>query len=215
VSIMIVSKRFKLAVAVSALLFGRSAMASGQEPSPGSIQSGPLAVTPISKSIVFSPDAKITTVNGETSVLAGGYVGKLTDRTLLIGAGAYWLAGPRDDTNMFYGGLVLGGRVAGTDRVNVNVRGLAGVGWASVTSTFLLKDPRHHVGHFDRPGTPTTLRGEFSQSFLIVEPEASVAFGLTRTTNLNVGVGYRALNGDFSDLLRGVTGSIGVQFSLK
>jgi hypothetical protein len=209
------SKCFKVAVVVSAVLLGHSVMATGQELLPGPVQNGPLVVTPISKSIVFSPDAKITTVNGETSVLAGGYVGKLTDRTLLIGAGAYWLAGPRDDTSMFYGGLVLGGRVAGTDRVSVNIRGLAGVGWGSVTSTFLLKDPRHHFGRFDRPSAPTTVRGEFSQSFLIVEPEASVAFGITRGMNLNVGVGYRALNGDLSDLLRGVTGSVGVQFNLK
>src|SRR5262249_6434428 len=120
-------------VAFAMLSVSSVAFAQGNAgPAPAPAQNGPLVLTPISSAIVFSPDAKITTVNGDTAVLAGGYVGKLIEKTALVGVGAYVLADSRDDARMAYGGLLFGGRLLGGDRLNLSARGLVGLGQATL-----------------------------------------------------------------------------------
>jgi hypothetical protein len=45
----------------------------------------------INNPFVVAPDFKMTDLDGETGQLAGAYVGRLLDNTLLVGGAAYWL----------------------------------------------------------------------------------------------------------------------------
>src|SRR5579871_3822565 len=83
---------------------------------------GPLVLTPISQAFVLAPDVKITKVNGQTSTLVGLYGGRSFEGRVFVGGGGYWLADPRQDARMFYAGLVVGGRIIGSDRLNVNAK---------------------------------------------------------------------------------------------
>jgi len=75
------------------------------QPSPAPV--GALQIEKIESGFVIAPDAKFTEIDGRFATLAGAYGGWLTDRTLLVGAGAYWLANRDDDFKMqYYGGLV-------------------------------------------------------------------------------------------------------------
>src|SRR5262245_28695877 len=198
-----------------ALLATASIASAQQGPIGDSGQAAPLRLAPISTTIVFAPETKITTVNETTAVLTGGYVGKLVEEKLLVGAGAYWLAAPRDDARMFYGGLVLGARILGGDRVNLSAHGLAGVGSATVYRTVDPKEERHHIKSSSRPGL-SPFRAGFENPFLLVEPEARLAVGITDRIRLNAGAGYQATTGGsgFQELIRGATGSFGVEFDL-
>jgi hypothetical protein len=171
-------------------------------------------LAPVQSSIVLAPDFKVTTVDGKTAVLAGGYVGKLTEKIVFAGLGAYWLADPRDDARMFYGGLMLGARLFGTDRLNLSARGLLGVGQGTVYDTVSFADSRHssHVGHQDG-----LFRIAFRQNFLVAEPEIRFSYEVVDGMSLNVGAGYRATSADgrMDDRLRGATGTVGVQFDLR
>jgi len=189
-------------------------------------QSGPIVLMPISTSIVFSPDVKVTTVNRMTAVLAGGYVGKLIEGTVLVGGGAYWLADPRDDARLFYGGLILGARVLGTDRLNLTTRGLVGFGQGTVVEAREVGAGRHGFGHEDRwrpdgrfvrdERDSTTMRFRFSDAFLVAEPEARVSFQVTSALSLTVGGGYRltSARGGLNGRFRGATGSVGILFEV-
>jgi hypothetical protein len=54
----------------------------------------------------------------------------------------------------------------------------------------------------------------FDQRFLIVEPQADLFVRIARSVRLDAGVGYRVIGGaeGVEKRLRGVTGTIGVQF---
>jgi hypothetical protein len=66
-----------------------------------------LQIEQIQSGFVVAPDVRFTDLNDRAATLAGVYGGWLTDRTLLIGGGAYWLANRADDFKMQYvGGLV-------------------------------------------------------------------------------------------------------------
>src|SRR5262245_22863932 len=94
-------------------------------------QSGPLVLTPIPSSVVFSPSVEVTTVNHDRSEIVGAYVGRLMDRSLLIGGGLYWLANPRDDAHLTYGGIVLGWKAHDGSKFDLGVHGLVGIGSAT------------------------------------------------------------------------------------
>jgi len=184
--------------------------------SPAPVQNGPLVLTPIASAIVFSPDAKITTVNGSPAVLSGGYVGKLLEKTALVGVGAYVLADPRDDARMTYGGLLFGGRFLGSDRVNLSARGLIGLGQATLFENVTTIDGRP-LRHDHGDPLVRTFRLGLSNNFVIAEPEVHLLFVIVDGVNLNVGAGYRliAATSNWDDRLRGATGSIGIQFNMK
>lgn len=114
---------------------------------------------------------------------------------------------------MFYGGLMLGVRLIGTDRLNVSARGLLGVGQGTLYDTVSFADARHpsHVGHQDG-----LFRVAYRQNFLVAEPEIRFSYEVVDGVSLNLGAGYRATSADgrMDDRLRGATGTIGVQFDL-
>ncbi len=161
----------------------------------------------------------------------------MTDRTWLVGAGGYWLANQDDDLKMAYGGMVVEYLARSQERIGFGVRGLVGGGHATLGSTvgeyFGVDgdiglpggDPRHdHAARMVRGGAARTAAGRFrsrptprswySESFFVVEPQASVIWHITRWARLDLGVGYRltAGAGPLDEDLRGPSASMAVQF---
>jgi hypothetical protein len=210
--------RFSPAVflaACFAAMIGTSAPAAAQTAGPGS---GPLVLTPIPSNLIISPDVKVTRVNHQTATLVGGFAGRLMDRQFLIGAGGYWLADPRQDVRMGYGGLELGWRVYGGERLNIGASGLLGLGTATLfldRSIVPIGASRHGGRDFDRAGF-LPVRFGVREDFALAEPQVNVQLGLTRVIRLNVGGGYRFMSVErgADDLLRGASASVGIQFSI-
>jgi len=195
-------------------------------------QPGQITIERVEQGLVFAPDARITEVNGETAALAGGYVGWMTDRTWVVGAGGYWLANQDDDLKMAYGGMVVEYLVRSQERIGFGVRGLVGGGRATLGSTvgeyFGVTDASlsrgdgrqgqaSHMLRQDRGGRfPVTADTELlvREYFFVVEPQASVIVHFTRWARLDLGVGYRltAGAGPLDDELRGPSASVAVQF---
>jgi hypothetical protein len=232
-----------IGAALLSICVGANALAQTSPPpappaQPGSlVQAGQLSIERVEQGFVFAPDARITEVNGETAALAGGYVGWMTDRTWLVGAGGYWLANQDDDLKMAYGGMVLEYLARSHQRIGFGVRGLIGAGSATLGSTvgeyfgvdgdlgLPGHDPRNQPaarmmhggrgpgrgGSFPIPGNTAILVHE---SFFVVEPQASVIWHFTRLARLDLGVGYRltAGAGALDEDLRGPSASIAVQF---
>lgn len=205
-----------------------AAQAQTQAPSaPPALPSG-LTIERVEQGVVFAPDARITEVNGETAALVGGYVGWMTDRTWLLGAGGFWLANQDDDLQMAYGGLVAEWRARGHERIAFGVKSLIGGGRAQLGSTVgeyfgpNVSLPSHLIfrrsGH--RGGGNTSLRIPddtailVREYFFVVEPEANIVWHFAEWARLNLGVGYRitAGAGPLDDELRGVSASVAVQF---
>ncbi len=181
--------------------------------------SGPLVPTPIDTRIVFSPDAKITRVDGRTATLAGGYVAELIEHSVLIGGGGYWLVAPRQDARLVYGGLVAGLRALGGDRVNLTALALAGAGegtvYRTVSPSFAWPDFGPRPG--DRDPFQFQRRVAVGDTFFVVEPQVVLRVAVTNTIAVNFGGGYRATTAraGLNAALRGATGSIGVSFDVK
>lgn len=179
---------------------------------------GPLRIEPIHSGPVVAPEVRFTEVDGDTGTLVGGYGGWLHDEAFLIGGGGYWLVNHTHDLEMFYGGVVVGWTVPLTGSVRFGARGLVGGGWAEVDDSFEVGVP----GLPNRPGRPMPGGGQtivvrhvrFGEDFFVFEPQADVSVRLTPWLRLVGGVGYRvvAAQYDLDDRLRGVTGSLALQF---
>ena len=90
----------KIASLCAGVLTGLCMMSLGVVPAnaqPSPAPAGSLQIEKIESGFVIAPDAKFTEIDGRFATLAGAYGGWLTDRTLLVGAGAYWLANRYDD----------------------------------------------------------------------------------------------------------------------
>lgn len=95
-------------------------------------QQAPLVVERIHNGIVVAPDFKVTDVGDETGQLAGVYAGSLVDDKVLVGGAVYWLANGSDTFKLTYGGLLVGWATPAARRIRFGVRGLAGVGTATL-----------------------------------------------------------------------------------
>ena len=190
-----------------------TAMAQGGHTSPprqdvvGAGQSvGPMIFEPIRSGWLVAPDAKITEVDGRTSELVGGYVGRITDDTFFVGGGGYWMANQSRDREMAYGGLVVQWLARTSAPLGFSIKALVGGGGATLSGTTLIRGD-------DRRGRFTTVRGRRNQAFFVAEPEADVLIRLTRHMRLTVGAGYRftAAERDGDSRLRGAVGTLGLQ----
>ena len=186
---------------------------------------GPMTLERIHSGLVVAPDFKITEVDHTTSGLAGAYAGWLTDETILIGGGGYWLANQASDRKMAYGGLVLQWLAIKDRRIGFSAKGLVGGGRATLgdTITQLARVPEitnAPLRGFDprtadrlTRGTLTNTRVRFRRDFFLVEPEADIVVRLARNVRLTGGVGYRLTSseGRDDDRLRGTTGTLAIQ----
>jgi hypothetical protein len=188
----------------------------------------------VESGFAISPDARFTEVNDDFAALAGVYGGWMVERRLLVGAGGYWLANGSDAFKMTYGGAVVEWLVHGERRIGFGARALIGGGSATISGPLgelfdLPADGRFDAGssraqtlHTGRGGSPIRfnrhLTGEtpvvVREDFFVTEPQGTVFWRVTRWFRIDAGVGYRLIGaaGDLNDRLRGVSGSLSVQF---
>jgi hypothetical protein len=200
---------------------------ASQSPPGGQGSQGPMIIEPVHNGFAAAPDFKISRFDRSDARLAGGYAGWVLDDTLLLGGGGYWLTNNSRAHKMAYGGAVIGWLAQGDSPISFGLRGLFGGGQATLAATVTgLPTPipvsfnGRRDGH-DFPGINFTRRptvGDrqviFDQEFLIFEPQADLLVRITRSIRLDAGVGYRVIGGAerVENRLRGVTGSIGLQF---
>lgn len=208
-----------IALCIASLL---PSAAAAQTPSPVS----PLTIEPIDSGFVVAPDARFTEVNDKFATLAGVYGGWLTDRTLLVGAGGYWLANRDDNFKMQYFGGVGSWTIGARRKVGLRAGALVGGGSATLAKTYgdlFGEIPAgapgsgrdHGLSFRGRGGSPITSATlvRVNEDFFIAEPQVNAVMSLTKWLHLDAGVGYRLIGGAdlLNEDLRGVSGSIALQ----
>lgn len=180
-----------------------------------------LVVEEIQNGWLFAPDARATDLDGKTGALAGGYLGHITDRTWVFGAGGYFLTNREDDFKLAYGGPVFEWLIRSDRKIGFGVRTLVGAGTATL--------PRNASDFFDRrvfasrdgrttarlPNADTTIA--VHDDFFVAEPQVNVMWNLSPGQRLVFGVGYRAVVNAplLGDQLNGVSGSVSFQLGGK
>jgi hypothetical protein len=180
---------------------------------------GPLVVETIQNGWVFTPDVRATSLKGDTGALAGGYIGRMTDRAWVFGAGGYVLTNRSDNFNMWYGGPVVEYLFHADRAIGFGVRGLVGIGSATLPySASQFVDPRRLAG---RHGTrlssidPNATIG-VHDDFFIAEPQANVMWNINAGQRLVFGAGYRqTANTPLGADLNGFSGSVSFQIGGK
>lgn len=209
-------------LAVPSMSFGQEAAAQASQPP----ASGRIVVERVQSGFVIAPDVRITGINDRHATLAGAYGGWQTDESFLVGVAAYTLTNRSDDFRMTYGGLILEWMVPLAPRVRFGARGLVGGGQATLSNRWselfgdrqlpVVPDVRFGRYRTTTTGTGTTVdpRIRYKETFFVAEPQANVLLEVSRHIRLNLGVGYRFTSAaDYADeRLRGVSGSIGLQF---
>ena len=122
----------------SLLLFAFAPTAGAQQPASST---NPMVVEQIQSGWLFSPDVRATDLGGETGALAGGYIGHITDRRWVFGAGGYFLTNRDDDFKMAYGGPVFEWLIRADRKIGFGVRTLAGAGTATLLTTEMREKP--------------------------------------------------------------------------
>jgi len=214
-----------LTLALTSLPAAAQNEATASQPQPTPAQ-GPMIVEPIRSGWLFAPDAKVTEIDGRTSELIGGSVGRITDDAFFVGGAGYWLTNQSNDREMWYGGLVVQWLARTNARFGYSVKGLVGGGEATLAQTIIPiargNDARGNDlrGRFDGRvddgrsiGSFPSVRVRSRQAFFVAEPEVDALIRLTRHTRLIAGAGYRMTvaerGGD--SRLRGAVGTLGLQ----
>lgn len=185
---------------------------------PAAPAAGPLVVEKIESGWLISPDVRATDLGGEAGALAGGYIGRITDRTLVFGAGGYYLTNRDDDFKMIYGGPVVEWLVRSDRKIGFGVRALVGAGSATLprlASDFI--DPRVLARRgpgrgglrLTNPDATIAIRDDF----FVAEPQLNLMWNVAGGQRLVFGVGYRVVGNAplLGDELNGVSGSIAYQ----
>ena len=200
---------------------------------------GRLTVERIRSGFVLAPDLKLTSIDGDSGAVAGLYGGFITDRRLLVGAGAYWLTAGPSGVDMAYGGGLVEWFANPGGRVDFSVRSLFGFGRATLASTVETpvfdafydhagrlsyggpghgrnRDRRFHNGHpawNDNFEWPSSVTFRYREDFLIADPQLSVHLNVTEWLRIGGGAGYRFIGraGSDGERLQGFTASLGLQ----
>jgi hypothetical protein len=216
----------------SMLLAASAATAFAQQPtpSPASPAKPGLIVEEIQNGWLFSPDVRATDLDGKAEALAGGYLGRITDRSWVVGVGGYMLTNPDDDRKLWYGGPVFEWLIRADRKIGFGVRTLVGVGSGTLArplSDFVSTRAVPMPGGRDErrgPNTRPTLREVnpdatigVQDDFFVAEPQINVMWNITAGQRIVFGVGYRAVGNApyLGDDLRGVSGSIAFQLGGK
>ena len=223
---------FCMLLALGGMVVGGTA--SAQEPE----ARGRLTMERIRSGLLVAPDLKLTSIDGGSGAVAGLYGGFITDRRLLVGAGAYWSTGGLAGVDMAYGGGLVEWFANPGGRVDFSVRSLFGLGRATLASTVdvprfdavhghAVRMPyggpdhrRHwsrwsHAGHPPRGDLkwPSAVTFRYREDFLIADPQLAVHLNVTDWLRIGGGAGYRFVGraGSDGERLQGFTASIGLQ----
>jgi hypothetical protein len=209
-----------------ALVIACVASAAAQQPPPPAPAPSAMVVEEIQSGWLFAPDVRATDLDGKTGALAGGYLGRMTDRSLVIGAGGYVLTNRDDDFMLWYAGPVFEWVVRADRRIGFGVRTLVGFGSGTLprpASDFI--DPRAlaassnghrgsraHLGLID-PTATVAVRDDF----FVAEPQLNVMWNLSAGQRLVFGLGYRATGNAplLGDDINGLSGAVSFQIGGK
>ena len=169
-----------------------------------------MIVERVKSGVLIAPDFRITEFDGKATGLFGAYGGWLSDQSLLLGAGGYWMNGTSGN-DMWYAGLVTGWFAHEDKAVGFGVKALIGFGEATLTSGFN-NLPSARRRSFS-PFYPPYGYASYSDDFFVFDPDASVSARLTRNVRLTGSVGYRLTAGAYSsdERLHGVSGGVSLQ----
>lgn len=204
------------------------AQASPAQPASPAPPTQKLVVEQVQNGWLFAPDVRATDLDGKTGALAGGYLGRISDRSWVVGVGGYMLTNQEDDFKLWYGGPVLEWIVGADRKIGFGIRTLVGAGsgtlarplsdFISVRAPINARDPRR--GSDPRITTravdpPATIAVQ--DDFYVAEPQLNVMWNLSRGQRIVFGLGYRAVGSapHLGDDLSGVSGSVSFQLGGK
>lgn len=210
-------RTFAFTVVLGTLLLFPRPSAAQQDPAPPTSR---LRVETISSRFVVGPDIRFGEVNDRSATMAGLYAGRLTDSTLFVGGGAYWLANRDDDFKVAYGGPIIGLLAHGDRKLAFGARTLIGFGNATLSDTFAavaaeqIRFGRNIPTLRGRRGFDASNVVAFEDNFFIAEPQINAMWRITNWLGVDAGVGYRLIAGSdlLDDRLRGLSGSVALQF---
>jgi hypothetical protein len=160
----------------------------------------------------LAPIAKLTEIDGEFAVFAGGHLGWIINNQFVLGLGGYGLVHPESRRDIGYGGVLLGAMASPDAAVHIGARVLIGAGHAELRSpcrrSYSCSHDLDHDWedwseewdrwHADRDG----------ETFFVAEPEFLVRVNFAKAVRLSVAGGYRFVDGSsLNSALRGYTGS--------
>jgi hypothetical protein len=193
-------------------------------------QSSSVLLERIESGPAIAPEFRVTEVDDRTARLAGVYGGWVTDHTVLVGAGGYWLTHASKTFKFWYGGAVVEWLVLSDRPIGFSVRGLVGLGEARLSdplSAIFVEErddgrvwvwrlgPRfgRRVAGRLVESQAGEMRVVFDEGFFVAEPQVNLLVRVTRWLRFNVGASYRAVGGagGVNERLRGPAGSVAVQ----
>lgn len=197
---------------------------------PAQVSSSGLQISQVRSGLVAAPDIRVTEVNGKQATLAGGYLGWLTDKRLLIGGAGYVLANRADDFRMQYGGGLVRWTFFADRPVAISTGVFAGFGTATIARPYgdlfdlptspaasapAGRGPNGRIRFGTSPSADTPVR--IHDDFTMAEPQLNIVWSITPWMRLDAGAGYRFIgNADLTEQqLRGPSGSLALQFGGK
>lgn len=197
---------------------------------PAQASSSGLQISQVRSGLVAAPDIRVTEVNGKQATLAGGYLGWLTDKRLLIGGAGYVLANRADDFRMQYGGGLVRWTFFADRPVAISTGVFAGFGTATIARPYgdlfdlptapaasapAGRGPNGRIRFGTSPSADTPVR--IHDDFTMAEPQLNIVWSITPWMRLDAGAGYRFIgNADLTEQqLRGPSGSLALQFGGK
>lgn len=220
-SLGIAGRAAAIACALLALPLAAGAQDAAEQQTPRT--QGPMTVERVKSGFLVTPEVKITTFDHQTSELLGADGGWLADKMFFIGGGGYWMLNQDHDRELAYGGLVLGVSTPVDSPFSFGVKTLIGGGTATVGRSVTVFTGPGDI-RIQTPGgrptvispTPIITNVRFHEDFFVIEPQAHVAFKMSKWIRITAGAGYRWTGHyyyyhDGPDDLSGATGSVGVQ----
>lgn len=222
-------RRLLHALAAAVLAAAVPTVADAQS-DPAQVSSSGLQISQVRSGLVAAPDIRVTEVNGKQATLAGGYLGWLTDKRLLIGGAGYVLANRADDFRMQYGGGLVRWTFFADRPVAISTGVFAGFGTATIARPYgdlfdlptapaasapAGRGPNGRIRFGTSPSADTPVR--IHDDFTMAEPQLNIVWSITPWLRLDAGAGYRFIgNADLTEQqLRGPSGSLALQFGGK
>lgn len=169
------------------------------------------------------PVLKISSVNGDVAVFAGGRGGWIINHSLTLGMGGYALLNDvkldnqpdsLEHLNFAYGGLELGMVLMSDNLIHLTSYVLIGAGAVNQGEDF----PGGDWERYDEESGEYRWNSEYTDRVFVIEPTIATEINMTKFIRLEVGAGYRQvwgidkLTAISNDDLSSFTGNMTVKF---